>query len=118
MLRLVTGRIGSGKTSRIYDEIGKRIECGGSVTLIVPEQFSFRTEKKMLELFGAKGADRVDVVSFSFLAVCFLISSLIVSSPCEALRRSLRLSNQFNRDFLTSAVLTSTICSERDCRIL
>lgn len=68
MLRLVTGRIGSGKTSRIYDEIGKRIECGGSVTLIVPEQFSFRTEKKMLELFGAKGADRVDVVSFSFLA--------------------------------------------------
>lgn len=68
MLRLVTGRIGSGKTARIYSEINKIIEQGGEVTLIVPEQYSFHTEKKMLELLGAKGADSVNVVSFSFLA--------------------------------------------------
>lgn len=68
MLRLVTGRIGCGKTRRIYDEIQKKIDRGGEVTLIVPEQYSFHTEKKMLELLGARGADRVNVVSFSFLA--------------------------------------------------
>ena len=68
MLRLVTGRIGCGKTTRIYSEIRKRIEQGGEVILIVPEQYSFHTEKKMLELLGAQGADRVNVVSFSFLA--------------------------------------------------
>ena len=68
MLRLVTGRIGSGKTTRIYNEIQSRIARGGEVTLIVPEQYSFHTEKKMLELLGEKGADSVNVVSFSFLA--------------------------------------------------
>lgn len=68
MLRLVTGRIGCGKTTRIYEEIRKKTERGGEVTLIVPEQYSFHTEKKMLELLGARGADRVSVVSFSFLA--------------------------------------------------
>lgn len=68
MLRLVTGRIGCGKTTRIYEEIRNKTEQGGEVILIVPEQYSFRTEKKMLELLGARGADRVKVVSFSFLA--------------------------------------------------
>ena len=68
MLRLVTGRIGCGKTTRIYEEIRKKTEQGGEVTLIVPEQYSFHTEKKMLELLGARGADKVSVVSFSFLA--------------------------------------------------
>ncbi len=68
MLRLVTGRIGCGKTARIYEEIRKITEQGGEVTLVVPEQYSFHTEKKMLEMLGARGADRVNVVSFSFLA--------------------------------------------------
>ena len=68
MLRIVTGRIGCGKTARIYEEIRKITEQGGEVTLVVPEQYSFHTEKKMLEMLGARGADRVNVVSFSFLA--------------------------------------------------
>ena len=68
MLRLITGKIGCGKTARIYDEIKKKVEWGGEVTLIVPEQYSFHTEKKMLEMLGAQGAGHVDVVSFSFLA--------------------------------------------------
>ncbi len=68
MLRFITGRIGSGKTTRVYQKIKSKVEKGESVTLIVPEQYSFRTEKMMLELLGAKGADMVEVVSFSFLA--------------------------------------------------
>lgn len=68
MLRLITGRTGCGKTTRLYEIIKEKIEQGEEVTLIVPEQYSFHTEKKMLELLGAKGADSVEVVSFSFLA--------------------------------------------------
>lgn len=68
MLRLVTGRIGSGKTACIYDELKRCILRDDKVTLIVPEQFSFYTEKTILELLGDRGADKVEVVSFSFLA--------------------------------------------------
>lgn len=68
MLRLVTGRIGCGKTTLVYGEIKNKIACGAKVTLIVPEQYSFHTEKKMLELLGEMNADKVNVVSFSFLA--------------------------------------------------
>ncbi len=68
MLKLVTGRIGSGKTAYIYDELKSCIELGERVTLIVPEQYSFNTEKTILGYLGASGADKVNVVSFSFLA--------------------------------------------------
>lgn len=68
MLRLITGRIRSGKTTEAYNKIKSIVSGGGDVTLIVPEQYSFRTEKNMLELLGAQGADRVQTVSFSFLA--------------------------------------------------
>lgn len=68
MLKLITGRIGSGKTKYIHNLIKEQTACGESAVLIVPEQYSFYTEKTMLELLGAKDADRVEVVSFSFLA--------------------------------------------------
>ena len=50
MLRLITGRISGGKTTEIYSKIKSRVEKGESVMLIIPEQYSFCTEKKMLEL--------------------------------------------------------------------
>ena len=68
MLRLITGRISGGKTTRIYEKIRTMVEKDESVMLIVPEQYSFKTEKTMLEKLGAKGADKVEVQSFSFLA--------------------------------------------------
>ncbi len=68
MLRLITGRISGGKTTRIYEKIRTMVEKDESVMLIVPEQYSFKTEKTMLEMLGAKGADKVEVQSFSFLA--------------------------------------------------
>ena len=68
MHRLVLGRMGSGKTTIIYNRIKERIEQDMDAVLIVPEQYSFNTEKTMLELLGAKGADKVEVLSFSFLA--------------------------------------------------
>ncbi len=96
MLKLITGRIGSGKTTLIYKKIKSMVELGESVTLIVPEQYSFQTEKMMLELLGAKNADRVEVVSFSFLAESLLKkyglnSSIRLDDSTRALMMSLAL---------------------------
>ena len=104
MLRLVTGRIGSGKTTRIYNEIGNSVEQGREVTLIVPEQYSFHTEKKMLELLGARGADKVNVVSFSFLASNLLKKYGLNSKIC----RLSSLTNSTN-----SAWRKSMICRKK-----
>ena len=69
MLKFVTGRLRSGKTTFIHNEIENQIKAGKTgITLIVPEQFSFATEKAMLKRLGtAKYAD-VSVLSFSRLA--------------------------------------------------
>lgn len=69
MLKFVTGRLRSGKTTFIHNEIERQINSGRSgIILIVPEQFSFATEKAMLRQLGtAKYAD-VSVLSFSRLA--------------------------------------------------
>ncbi len=69
MLHLVTGRIGCGKTQRIYSEIEKLIKSGKrDILLLVPEQYSFETEKNIVSQMGAQKADCVRVFSFTFLA--------------------------------------------------
>ncbi len=81
MLRLVAGRMGSGKTTLVYNKIKELAEKGESAVLIVPEQYSFHTEKTMLEMLGAKGADSVEVLSFSFLAQKLLKKYGVNSKP-------------------------------------
>ncbi|MBP9988607.1 MAG: helicase, partial [Ruminococcus sp.] len=68
MLKLITGKIGSGKTTYMNNIIKECIANNNDCVLIVPEQFSFYTERNMLNFLGAKDADKVEVVSFSFLA--------------------------------------------------
>lgn len=69
MLHLVTGRIGCGKTQRIYSEIETLIKSGKTeILLLVPEQYSFETEKNIVSQMGAHRADCVSVFSFTFLA--------------------------------------------------
>ncbi len=69
MLHLIIGRIGCGKTQRIYSEIEKRVDSGErDILLIVPEQYSFETEKNIVVQMGAEKADKVSVFSFTFLA--------------------------------------------------
>ena len=81
MLRLITGRISGGKTTEIYSKIRQHVEKGEGVMLIIPEQYSFCTEKMMLELLGAKGADKVEVVSFTFLCERILKKYGLNSKP-------------------------------------
>lgn len=84
MLNLVLSRTGGGKTSHIM-KIIKDLLAGGKnkITLIVPEQFSFTSQKMMLESIGAKAMADVDVVSFTSIA------EDIVSKPALHERRRL-----------------------------
>ncbi len=69
MLNIITGRTGSGKTRYIRNlatQIAKN-ESGKAV-IIVPEQFSFETERGMLELLGNEKINNVEILSFSRIA--------------------------------------------------
>ncbi len=68
MLYLILSRAGGGKTAHIMNLI-EQFSKGGSkkLTLIVPEQFSFMSEKLMLERVGAKAMADIDVLSFTSL---------------------------------------------------
>ncbi len=69
MLQLITGRAGSGKSTRIRSLLKEYADAGVSkLTLIVPEQASFITEREMLRLLGARDAEKVEVLSFTRLA--------------------------------------------------
>lgn len=69
MLNIITGRTGSGKTRYIRKLAADtaRNEKGKSV-IIVPEQFSFETERGMLEILGNEKINNVEILSFSHLA--------------------------------------------------
>ncbi|MBQ7115407.1 MAG: PD-(D/E)XK nuclease family protein [Clostridia bacterium] len=69
MLHLLKGRAGSGKTARMRQIISELAEKGNSrPLLLVPEQFSFETERTMLKLLGPKKLKCVDIFSFPRMA--------------------------------------------------
>ncbi len=69
MLNIITGRTGSGKT-RYIRNLAAQIANNesGKAIIIVPEQFSFETERGMLELLGNEKINNVEVLSFSRVA--------------------------------------------------
>ena len=68
MLKLILGCAGSGKTETIQQMVAQRVSSGGTCVLIVPEQNSFETERRMLGLLGAKNAGKAVVYSFRRLS--------------------------------------------------
>ncbi len=69
MLHFITGRAGSGKSTHVRSLLKDYAGAGMSgMTLIVPEQASFVTEREMLRLLGPRDAEKVDVLSFTRLA--------------------------------------------------
>lgn len=70
LLKLYIGRAGTGKTTRIYEELSALAEQQPEVlpVLLVPEQFSFETERALLVRMGPEKASRVRVLSFTRLA--------------------------------------------------
>ena len=69
-LRLLYGGAGSGKSTFCLKEIEKRIEedFKGSLILIVPEQFSFQSEKNLIKELGEKSLLKAQVLSFKRMA--------------------------------------------------
>lgn len=69
-IRFIYGRSGSGKTHYCFQDIKRRLEqdVENPLILIIPEQFSFQTEKNIIENMGYKGMHRVQVLSFRRMA--------------------------------------------------
>jgi len=83
MLQFVLGRAGSGKTEYIRSLIKEKLENGEkNLILLVPEQFSFESEKQILESVGSKKMMNLDVLSFTRLA-----DSVIENTPYYSLPR-------------------------------
>ncbi len=68
MLNLILGKDPFNKTEYVRDLVANKVSQGEKCILIVPEQFSFETEKAMLERVGANKMLAVDVLSLSRLA--------------------------------------------------
>ena len=67
-IKFVTGTAGSGKTRYARLRAAQLASEGRRAALLVPEQFSFETERAMLQLLPAYLADSVEVFSFTRLA--------------------------------------------------
>ena len=80
MLHLIIGRVGSGKTQKVYELIKNKSDKNQSSVLIVPEQYSFETEKNIILYMGALAADSVAVYSFTFLADDLLRKTILTTA--------------------------------------
>ena len=67
MLKFVLGRALCGKSYYICQSIAECVKKNKSPVLIIPEQFSFESEKRILSLLGDSEAQKVKVFSFSRL---------------------------------------------------
>ena len=65
-IRFIYGRAGSGKSRFCLDQIRKKIENNknNKLVLIVPEQYTFQTENRLLDIVGEKALLRTEILSF------------------------------------------------------
>ena len=69
MLRLITGKAGSGKTSALINEIAEAVSSKqGGYMLIVPEQYSHEAERELCRVCGDSLSLYAEVFSFTGLA--------------------------------------------------
>lgn len=62
------GTAGSGKTKAVRECIAERVKNGESgIVLLAPEQYTFESEKALLNLLGATAANKAEVMSFTKL---------------------------------------------------
>lgn len=69
MLNIVTGRSGSGKSTYVNQILYDLAQSGNNkLLLIVPEQFSFASERNILSSLPVMSAQNIEVLSFTRLA--------------------------------------------------
>lgn len=62
------GRAGTGKTYRCIKTIQSLVEAGRRCVMIVPEQFSYRTERLLVDKIGSASGETAEALTFSRLA--------------------------------------------------
>lgn len=67
-LRIIYGRVGSGKSSYCFQEVAKRLTQEKKIYIITPEQFSFTAEKKLMEAIQTEAVIKAEVITFSRMA--------------------------------------------------
>jgi len=69
MLRLLTGKAGTGKTAAVMKEIRAAVEAGrGESLLLVPEQYSHEAERELCRVCGDRLSLYAEALSFTALA--------------------------------------------------
>ena len=73
LVEIIKGAIGSGKSRYILDSIENNLRKSDRKNIIVvPEQFSYKTERIIVERFGGAGLNNVEVITLSRLVSRFL----------------------------------------------
>ena len=67
MLQFILGKPSSGKTTIIINKVKELSESGKECVLLVPEQFTFESERLILKELGDKASLNTSVLSFSRL---------------------------------------------------
>lgn len=112
MLKLILGRASSGKSTYIRNIIAEKANSCEDITLIVPEQFSFESERMIIEMLGAKKAAEVAIRSFTSLskrildeycpdrkpAVTTAAKEVIMSLTLEALNEKLSVFSKCSKN--------------------
>ena len=83
MLHFIFGRAGTGKTYECRKILDALATASADAVLIVPEQYSFESERALLHHLGAEKANKIEVLSFSRL--CDRVFSLYGGSPMSRL---------------------------------
>ncbi len=121
MLQLVLGRAGYGKTEYVFSRIKSLVEEGNeNILLLIPEQFSYVSERRLLTDLGEARVGAVESFSFSRLGV--EISSLyggddlpiltkgaravMMKRAIETVKDSLKL---FNRNVTSNSFIDSVL---------
>ena len=81
MLNFIIGVKGSGKTATAHKILGEAVKKGEKAMLVVPKQFTFQSDKRILELLGPRLACEVEVLSFSRLASVVLQTYGGITAP-------------------------------------
>ena len=81
MLNFIIGKKGVGKTTYTHSLLGSFAEKGEKTMLIVPRQFTFESDRGVLDSLGPRLACEVDVLSFTRLADLVFKTCRGVSKP-------------------------------------
>lgn len=111
-LKLVYGRSGSGKTQYLLDEIKEEINKDKKIYVIVPEQFSFSMEKRLLDTVNTGSIMNAEVLTLSRMATRVIAEvggenkgrlskigkAMIIYSCMEKLKSKLKFLNDTNKN--------------------